>query len=387
VSRAGLLDGAYGRVALMRRAWYARAGRRRRLHHRVISVGNLSVGGSGKTPVVAALASLLLQRGERPVILTRGYGRREATEGVLVVSDGQRVLEPVARSGDEPQLLARTLSGVPVLVCADRYIAGLFAERHFGVTVSILDDGFQHVQLERDIDLLIVPAADLDDRVLPSGRLREPLSAAHFADAVLVPGSEEDVAQVAATLEHHNAFRVVPHYEALQQICRVQKDPAYTDKVGRDPAYTDNVGPDKVGRVLSPQVGRALSDQVGRVLSDPPGEADKPRPTGERVIAFAGIARPERFFDALRSLGYDVARELAFRDHHWYTARDREVIQSAAREADAALVVTTAKDAVRCDFDVAVLPMTVSIEPAAAFESWLIGRLAAGAAQQGREGG
>jgi tetraacyldisaccharide 4'-kinase len=353
VSRAGLLDGAYGRVALMRRAWYARAGRRRRLHHRVISVGNLSVGGSGKTPVVAALASLLLQRGERPVILTRGYGRREATEGVLVVSDGQRVLEPVARSGDEPQLLARTLSGVPVLVCADRYIAGLFAERHFGVTVSILDDGFQHVQLERDIDLLIVPAADLDDRVLPSGRLREPLSAALVADAVLVPGTEDEVAQVAATLEHHNAFRVVPQYGHL---CRVQKDPAYTA-------------------------------QVGRVLSGPPGEADKPRPTGERVIAFAGIARPERFFDALRSLGYDVARELAFRDHHWYTARDREVIQSAAREADAALVVTTAKDAVRCDFDVAVLPMTVSIEPAAAFESWLIGRLAAGAAQQGREGG
>jgi tetraacyldisaccharide 4'-kinase len=351
VSRAGLLDGAYGRVALMRRAWYARAGRRRRLHHRVISVGNLSVGGSGKTPVVAALASLLLQRGERPVILTRGYGRREATEGVLVVSDGQRVLEPVARSGDEPQLLARTLPGVPVLVCADRYIAGLFAEWHFGVTVSILDDGFQHVQLERDIDLLLVPAADLDDRVLPSGRLREPLSAALVADAVLVPGTEDEVAQVAGALEHHNAFRVVAHYGHL---CRVQKDPAYTHRVGR-----------------------VLSDPPDRVLSDPPG----------RVVAFAGIARPERFFDALRSLGYDVARELAFRDHHWYTARDREVIQSAAREADAALVVTTAKDAVRCDFDVAVLPMTVSIEPAAAFESWLIGRLAAGAAQQGREGG
>jgi tetraacyldisaccharide 4'-kinase len=361
VSRAGLLDGAYGRVALMRRAWYARAGRRRRLHHRVISVGNLSVGGSGKTPVVAALASLLLQRGERPVILTRGYGRREATEGVLVVSDGQRVLEPVARSGDEPQLLARTLSGVPVLVCADRYIAGLFAERHFGVTVSILDDGFQHVQLERDVDLLVVPPDDLNDRVLPSGRLREPLSAAHFADAVLVPGTEDEVAQVAATLEHHNAFRVVPQYGHL---CRVQKDPAYTDNVGRDPAYTA-------------QVGRVLSDPPDRIPSDPPG----------RVVAFAGIARPERFFGALRSLGYDVARELAFRDHHWYTARDREVIQSAAREADAALVVTTAKDAVRCDFDVAVLPMTVSIEPAAAFESWLIGRLAAGAAQQGREGG
>ena len=348
VSRAGLLDAAYGRVALMRRAWYARAGRRRRLHHRVISVGNLSVGGSGKTPVVAALASLLQQRGERPVILTRGYGRRDPAEGVLVVSDGQRVLEPVARSGDEPQLLARTLAGVPVLVCADRYIAGLFAERHFGVTVSILDDGFQHVQLERDLDLLLVPAADLDDRVLPSGRLREPLGAARFADAVLVPGSEDDVAQVAAALPHHNAFRLVPHYG---QVCRVQKDPAYTEDVGR---------------VLSDPPDRHR-ENLGRVLADPP----------DRVVAFAGIARPQRFFDALRSLGYEVARELAFRDHHWYTARDRQLIQSAARETGAALVVTTAKDAVRCDFDVAVLPMTVSIEPAADFESWLMNRLRA----------
>ena len=333
-SRAGLLSGAYGRILLMRRAWYARPGRRRRLNHRVISVGNLSLGGSGKTPVVAALARLLRARGQRPVILTRGYGRREVTEGVLVVSDGQRVLEPVSRSGDEPQLLARTLSGVPVLVCADRYIAGLFAERHFGVTVSILDDGFQHVQLERDVDLLLVSPADLEDRVLPSGRLREPLTAAQCADAVLVPGTDEEVAQVAAAFGHHNAFRIVPRYGPLW---RVRKDPPYI----------------------------AERESVGQVLADPPG----------RVVAFAGIARPERFFNALRSLGYDVARELTFRDHHWYTARDRETIQSAARETNASLIVTTEKDAVRCDFDVAVLPMTVSIEPAADFESWLSGRL------------
>jgi len=327
----GLLSGAYGRIALLRRAWYARPGRRRRLNHRVISVGNLSTGGSGKTPVVAELARLLRDRGERPVILTRGYGRRDTTEGVLVVSDGTRVLEPVARSGDEPQLLARSLTGVPVLVSADRYIAGLFAETHFEPTVSILDDGFQHLQLERDVDLLLVSPVDLDDRVLPSGHLREPLDAASFADAVLVPGTDDDVVTVADTLMHHNAFRVESHYGS---IWRVQKDPPYTDR-------------------------------VGRVLSDP----------ADRVVAFAGIARPERFFDALRSLGCDVARELTFRDHHWYTARDLETIRAAAREANASVIVTTEKDAVRCDMDVAVLPMTVSIEPAARFTEWLMGRL------------
>jgi tetraacyldisaccharide 4'-kinase len=93
------------------------------------------------------------------------------------------------------------------------------------------------------------------------------------------------------------------------------------------------------------------------------------------VLAFAGIARPERFFNALRSQGYDVARELTFRDHHWYTASDLDMIRSAAREANASLIVTTGKDAVRCDMDVAVLPMTITIEPAAQFEEWLIGRL------------
>ena len=328
-SRGGLLSGAYGRITGMRRTWYARRPeRRRRLDHSVISVGNLATGGSGKTPVVAAVAGLLRNRGERPAILTRGYARRESTDGVLVVSDGERVLEPVSRSGDEPQLLARTVSGVPVLVSSDRYIAGLFAERQFGVTVSILDDGFQHVQLERDIDLLLVSMTDLRERVLPSGHLREPLDAARFADALLVTGTEEDVAHVAGALGHQTAFRVVPRYGALRRAGRVRPDAPSTD---------------------------------------PP----------ERILAFAGIARPERFFKALRSLGYDVARELTFRDHHWYTAADLDAIQRAARDANASLIVTTEKDAVRCDLDVAVLPMTVQIEPAAKFESWLMGRLKA----------
>jgi tetraacyldisaccharide 4'-kinase len=320
-----LLSGAYGRVALMRRAWYTRPGRRRRLNHRVISVGNLSMGGSGRTPVAEALARLLRARGERPVILTRGYARREPTEGVLVVSDGTRLREPVSRSGDEPQLLARKLQDVPVLVSTDRYIAGLFAEQYFHPSVSILDDGFQHLTLERDIDLLLVSTADLTDRVIPAGRLREPLSSARFADAVLVNGGEEEAAHVAAALGVPTVFRVVQHY----------------------------------------------GDLAGRGLSASLGAPDKARP----AVAFAGIARPGRFFNALRSLGYDVARELTFPDHHWYTPRDIETIRAAARDAGSPLIITTEKDAVRCDMDAAVLPMTVSIEPAAEFESWLMDRM------------
>jgi tetraacyldisaccharide 4'-kinase len=275
------------------------------------------MGGSGKTPVVAALARLLRQRGERPVILTRGYRRRDATEGVLVVSDGQRVLESVERSGDEPQMLARTLPGVPVLVGADRYLAGLFAGRHFAATVSILDDGFQHVQLERDVDLLLVSVDDLNDRVVPAGHLREPLAAAQLADALLVAGGDEDVMAVVDALKHPTMFRVKTTY-------------------GGGPG------------------------------------------ANRRAVAFAGIARPERFFNALRSLGYDVARELTFPDHHWYTAGDIAGIQAAARDANAPLIVTTEKDAVRCDLNCAVLPMTVEIEPAVEFEQWLMAKLRTG---------
>ncbi len=331
-SRTGLLSGVYGRVTQARRAWYSRrSDRRRRLHHPVISVGNLVSGGSGKTPAVAAIARMLRERGERPAILTRGYGRREHVEGVLVVSDGERVLEPVTRSGDEPQLLARTLGGIPVLVSPDRYLAGSLAERQFGATVSLLDDGFQHVQLERDIDLLLVSPEDLQDRVLPSGRLREPLGAARFADALLVTGGDEDVTQVACELGHERAFRVAPR-------------------------YADPRGP----RAVSP-----YADLQG------------PR----RVVAFAGIARPERFFLALRTLGWDVTRELSFRDHYWFTARDVETIERAARESGASAIITTEKDAVRLpaethDIPILVLPMTVEIEPAGVFESWLLERLA-----------
>jgi tetraacyldisaccharide 4'-kinase len=320
-SPAGLLSTAYARIARLRRAWYARPGRSRRLPHFVISVGNLSMGGSGKTPLAAALARLLRRRGERPVILSRGYGRREQTEGVLVVSDGQRVLEPVERSGDEPQLLARTLPGVPVLVGADRYLAGVFADRHFAATVSILDDGFQHVQLERDVDLLLVSDDDLNDRVVPAGHLREPLDAAQLADAVMVTGSEEDMVAIAGALKHPTTFRVNTRYGG---------------------------GPEASS--LEPEANR-------------------------RVVAFAGIARPERFFDALRSLGYEVVRELTFPDHHRYTARDIARIQAAARDANAPLIVTTEKDAVRCELECAVLPMTVEVEPAAEFEQWLMARL------------
>ena len=162
----------------------------RRLEGPVVSVGNLSVGGSGKTPFVILLGELLKARGVPFNILSRGYGRQ--TRGVLLVDPGGS-----ARNfGDEPLLLARRLE-IPVIVGEDRYQAGLFAEKKFGPQLHLLDDAFQHRTLARDFDIVLVTADDARDRLLPAGRLREPLTALKRADAVvLTAGAAPDLFRV-----------------------------------------------------------------------------------------------------------------------------------------------------------------------------------------------
>jgi tetraacyldisaccharide 4'-kinase len=321
------LSAAYGQVARMRRSWYERHPQSvRHLDRPVVSVGNLSVGGSGKTPVVAALARLLLDMGERPAILSRGYGRRRAADGVVVVSDGVCVREPVERTGDEPQMLARALPGVPVLVSADRYLAGRLAERQLACRVLLLDDGFQHLQLAREVDLLVLPADDLTGTVVPSGRLREALDAASAADGLLVPGTESDVDRVRSVFTRTPVFKATTHYAPLRSM------------------------------------GTAARSA--------------PIPRG-RVVAVAGVARPGRFFAGLRAEGYDVVEAIAFGDHHWFTGRDLARIEAAARDCQADTIVTTEKDAARLSprEGWATFPMTVVIEPAAEFAAWIRSRL------------
>ena len=324
------LSRLYGRAAQSRRAWYGRhPDRVHRLARPVISVGNLVVGGSGKTPVVETIARHLLAAGEHPVILSRGYGRRRTADGVVVVSDGQSTQVPAEESGDEPQMLARALAGVPVLVSPDRYLAGCLAERRFGCTVHLLDDGFQHVQLARDINLLVMSKGDLDESPLPFGRLREPLDTARAADALIVAGAEADAEAVASQTGVTLAFRLQLR----------QGEPRFIFK------------------------------EQGRI-------------TGRRVVAVAGIARPARFFDALRAGGWEVVREFAFRDHHWFSHRDLKAIERTAADEGATLILTTEKDAARLELEEvaaspvpwAAVPLQVSIEPAL-FLSWMQDRL------------
>ena len=260
-------------------------------------------------------------------------------DGVVVVSDGERVLAAIEESGDEPFMLAQKLPGVPVFVAADRYLSGRLAERRFGCTVHLLDDGFQHVQLRRDVDLLVIARAHLDERLLPFGALRESVTAARIADALLVAGDEADADAIVTRVGVDTAFQLVAKDVAVRPIGSADQD------------------------VLVPD--------------------------GTRAVAVAGIARPERFFAALRERGWDVARELAFRDHHWFTARDIHAIHQAAAGAGAHVVITTEKDAVRMESFVArggpdkarptwaVLPLEVVVEPSGRFAAWLAARLAA----------
>lgn len=146
----------YALGARVRRRTLSRSDAQRRLDWPVVSVGNLSVGGSGKTPLVAYIARLLEDAGERPAILSRGYARTRPEDGVTVVSDGIRLRADIERAGDEPLMLSRALPRVPVLVSADCYLAGRLAELRLGATVHLLDDGFQHMVLARTVNLLVL---------------------------------------------------------------------------------------------------------------------------------------------------------------------------------------------------------------------------------------
>ena len=323
-----MISSVYAAAARYRRRYYAvHPELRRRLSRPVISIGNLAVGGRAKTPLAGLVAARMREMGERPSILSRGYGRRDAADGVVVVRDPGGIRADLDRAGDEPLMLARQQDGIAVLVSPSRYLSGRLAEHHFGCTVHVLDDGFQHFDLHRDADLLVVAREDLERPLtLPSGRLREPLDAASACDGVIA-------------LDDADARGIAD---------------------GR-PTW------------------RARRRQGAARLVEPMG-APVDRSAGA-VVAVAGIAHPSAFFADLRSAGWSIARELPFADHHRYSRGDVATILEAARSLGAALIITTEKDLVRLlpfrpfPLRVAFVPLTVDVEPAGAFDDWLRKRL------------
>ncbi len=259
--------------------------RTHRLHHPVISVGNLTTGGTGKTPLVIALAGEFRDLGYRPVVLSRGY--RRSSRGMVVVSRGAGPTLGWEESGDEPYMIALRLPGVAVVVGKDRYEAGLLAERERLGNLFILDDGFQHRRLAREVDIVTIDAEEWanGEKLLPRGRWREPKSSLERAHVACVRTSDG-----------------VPVPELPIQTFRV---------------HTLNQGLFLSGKPVS-------------VESLP----------HEPVAAFAGIARPDDFFEMLEGMGIELSQKKSFPDHHAYRPPDLADLGKGIR-------ITTEKDAVR----------------------------------------
>lgn len=316
--------GRWQRVYTAAHAWRRRYWARRavRLPRPVISVGNLAWGGSGKTPLVAAIAGHLGARGLHVAVLSRGYGSRG--RGVRLAQLPTAPGDP-ARVGDEPAMLAALLPGTPVVVHPRRAEAGRWALAHLDPPpeVFLLDDGFSHLALARDLDLLACPAEDplAGGRLWPGGRLREPLASARHADAVLLTGRSarrEQAEELAAGL-----------------------------------AGTGFAGP----VFLAPT----------RVLA-PHRDDGTPLATGEPVLLVTGVARPAAVRRSAEALGIHVADHLALPDHEPYPPRRLRQIATRAAACRAGVVLTTAKDAVklrhRLAVPLAVLGIEAAIEPA-----------------------
>jgi tetraacyldisaccharide 4'-kinase len=275
----------------------------RRLRFPVVSIGNLSTGGSGKTPLTIALAQALSRHGFDVDVLSRGYGRTASASPVRVNPDGT-----AEEFGDEPLLIARE-TGVQVYLARQRYDAGMFAEAASAgqlnrqPIVHLLDDGFQHRQLHRDIDLLLLDLQDWHDGLLPAGNLREPRSAARRASVIAIPADE---AELEAKL------RTWGWQGPIWRLKRTMEVPA----------------------------------------------VDGP------VAVFCGIARPEQFFAGLEAAGLRIALRKAFADHHRYTAAELDRLRIAAVAAAATAVITTEKDLVRMEELSEIFPEYLSIRAA-----------------------
>jgi len=304
------------------------------LGRRTISIGNITAGGTGKTPLTAATAKILAGNGEKVCILTRGYGRNEPGSRILV-SDGKNVLADAKTGGDEPVELANKLLGKAIVVAdADRVSAARWARENFDISVFILDDGFQHRRAKRDLDIVLIDATDpFGDGMIPAGTLREPKTNLKRADAVILTRSD-----------------LVNSIDDL--IVEIRRSNANT------PIFTS---------------ANSLVDlkdlKSGETLLE----------LQQKVFAFCGIGNPHNFFELLKRNGSEPIARRIFRDHHIYTREDIDDLLKEAKKTAADLFITTAKDAVKLaeflpiDMRILIVEIEPNIEPFEEFRKLIIG--------------
>jgi tetraacyldisaccharide 4'-kinase len=271
----------------------------------VISIGNLTLGGTGKTPFVAYLAKVLLQLGYKPSIISRGYKGKMEKQGGLV-SDGIRTLVDVESCGDEPYMLAQALKGVPIAVNRDRFAAGKALEKKFGGIVHILDDGFQHLRLRRNLNVLLIDGTDPfgNGHLIPKGKLREPVSAIARADLVIITRGHlttdgDDIER--QVRKHHPSVSISYFYHDAIDV--------------RDLASRESLSL------------RTFANS--------------------RVVTLAGIGNPAILLRDLAHYQIKVVDQFFFRDHHKFTQQELDIALTRSRELGARCILTTEKDAVR----------------------------------------
>lgn len=271
-----------------------------RPHHYTISVGNLTTGGTGKTPITAEIANYFVKKGEYPAILSRGYGGELSNKEVNVISNGEKINYEAKQSGDEPYWLAQHCKGAAVLTCSSRIKAAQFAKKELHCTKLILDDGYQHQKLERDLNILVVDSEKQFSNgcVLPLGALREPLSEIKRADKIVVVNKNFND-------------------KKARTFAR------YLRKKYHKPSFVCSMEPDEIYNIIT----------------------GKPLDEAKAVIAFSAIAQPEQFYKYLRR--FEVMETKDFPDHHIYTESDLRDLGILKNKYGAEAMITTEKDSVK----------------------------------------
>jgi tetraacyldisaccharide 4'-kinase len=277
----------------------------------VISIGNITLGGTGKTPVTISIAKQLVAAGKKTAVISRGYGRRSS--GVVVVSDGIKLLCSAEESGDEPYLIAARVPEAVVIVAARRVDAAYTAVNHYGCDVILLDDGFQHRAMGRNCDIVLIDCNHelLRDCMFPAGSLREPLSGLKRANVIVFTNIPPDLNHSDGCMQALSTAMAQLSPDAAQ--CQCQFIPS-----GLFPVFKAQGGQMQLGELQN-----------------------------KAAVAFCGIAKPDRFFSALDSLGVQTVVRQTYGDHYWYKDADIREIKHQLENSGSNLIVTTAKDAVR----------------------------------------
>ena len=279
--------------------------KKRKLSSKVISIGGITLGGVGKTPVVELLVNMLIKKGEKVAVLSRGYGRVEESD-IKLVSNGKEILCNVEEAGDEPYLLAKNLKSTVIFAGKNRYETGRISEEKFNIDTVVLDDGFQHWRLHRDINIVVINASNPfgNGYVFPRGNLREPYKCLKRADCFII--TKTDMIKDAGIIEK----RLLDINSSAQVITCIHK-----------PVCLENIAGEE--------------------------QLDIECIKSEKVIALSSLGDPVSFENTLEHVGAEIVERIRYPDHYWYTKDDIDNIQARQKVLNAKFIIITQKDAVR----------------------------------------